>query len=200
MEQKFNDKDDSTKQKSIDDFERRGHAEKSRAAEQQKRTRVLNGPRLFRDVMIKLGLQRKPAEREHINTKAFEASVSLERLTSIDHDHEREEQQSFEPSVSNHLEETAEFKAYERGLEAGENAQELGAEDLKDPDVVEGYVRGLEMHISDLRFARDIDGFEVPDADFERAEQLWKPAYEQSLVNMNQRDLEIKSDGPELDR
>lgn len=199
MEQKFNNKDDSTKHKSIDDFERRGQAEKSRAAEQQKRTRVLNGPRLFRDVMIKLGLQRKPAEREHINTKAFEASVSLERLTSIDHDHEREEQ-SFEPSVSNHLEETAEFKAYERGLEAGENAQELGAEDLKDPDVVEGYVRGLEIHISDLRFARDIDGFEVPDADFERAEQLWKPAYEQSLVNMNQRDLEIKSDGPELDR
>lgn len=200
MEQKFNHRDDSTKHKSIDDFERRGQAEKSRAAEQQKRTRVLNGPRLFRDVMIKLGLQRKPAEREHINTKAFEASVSLERLTSIDHDHEREEQQNFEPSVSTDLEETAEFKAYMRGLEAGENAQELGAEDLKDPDVVEGYVRGLGIYISDLHVARDIDGFEVPDADFERAEQLWKPAYEQSLVNMNQRDLEIKSDGPELDR
>ena len=52
MEQKFNNKDDGTKHKSINDFERRGQAEKSRAAEQQKRARVLNGSRLFRDVTI----------------------------------------------------------------------------------------------------------------------------------------------------
>jgi hypothetical protein len=198
MEQKFNNKDDGTKHKSIDDFERRGQAEKSRAAEQQKRARVLNGPRLFRDVMIKLGLHRKPAEREHINTKMLEASMSLEKLTSADH--AREDQRNFEPSVSNHLEETAEFKAYERGLAAGLNAQEMTDVDLKDPDVLEGYVKGLEDHISDLHIARDIDGFQVPNADIERAEQLWKPAHQQSLLNMKQQDLEIKSDGPELDR
>lgn len=198
MEQKLNNKDDGTKHKSIDDFGRRGQAEKSRAAEQQKRTRVLNGPRLFRDVMTKLGLQRKPAEREHINTKMLEASMSLERLTSIDH--EREEQRDFEPSVSNHLEETAEFKAYERGLAAVLNAQEMTAVDLKDPDVLEGYVKGLEDHISDLHIARDIDGFQVPNADIERAEQLWKPTHQQRLLNMKQQNLEIKSDGPELDR
>ncbi len=200
MEKKLNNGNDGPNRKSIDDQERRRQAEKSRAAEQQKRTRVLNGPRLFRDVMIKQGLQRQPAEREHINTKMFEASVSLERLTSIDHDHEREEQRSFEPSVSTHLEETAEFQAYVRGLEAGGNAQKLTAVDLQDPNILEGYIKGLEDHISDLHIARDIDGIQVPNADFERAEQLWKPAHQQSLLNMKQQDLEIKSDGPELDR
>lgn len=198
MEKKLNNGDDGTKRKSMDDHERRRQAEKSHKVEQQRRVRVMDGPRLFRDVMIKLGLQRKPAEREHINTKMLEASMSLEKLTSADH--AREDQRDFEPSVSNHLEETAEFKAYERGLAAGLNSQEMTDVDLKDPDVLEGYVKGLEDHISDLHIARDIDGFQVPNADIERAEQLWRPAHQQSLLNMKQHDLEIKSDGPELDR
>ncbi|MGO3843460.1 MAG: hypothetical protein ACTJHY_12560, partial [Alcaligenes pakistanensis] len=73
MEKKLNNGDDSTKRKSIDDHERRRQAEKSQAVEQQRRTKTMDGPRLVRDVMIKQGLQRQPAEREHINMKIYEA-------------------------------------------------------------------------------------------------------------------------------
>lgn len=97
MEKKLNNENDSTKRKSIDDHERRQQAEKSRAVEQQRRTNTMDGPRLVRDVMIKLGLQRQPAEREHINMKIYEASMSLEKLTSADH--AREDQRNFEPSI-----------------------------------------------------------------------------------------------------
>ena len=100
MEKKLNNGDDSTKRKSIDDRERRRQAEKSHAIEQQRRSRTMDGPRLFRDVMVKLGLQRQPAEREHINTKIYEASMSLEKLTSADH--AREDQRNFESPIPEH--------------------------------------------------------------------------------------------------
>lgn len=203
MEKKLNNGDDSTKRKSIDDRERRRQVEKSHAVEQQRRSRTMDGPRLFRDVMVKLRLQRQPAEREHINTKIYEASMSLEKLTSADH--AREEQRNFEPTVT-HLEELkaeADLKAYDayaRGFTAGLKAQEMTAADLKDPNVLEGYIKGLEDHRTDLYIGRDIENAQVPQSDFERVNQLLTPAYASRLKNIEPQNLEVKSDGPELGR
>lgn len=201
MEKKLNNGDDSTKRKSIDDRERRRQAEKSHAVEQQRRSRTIDGPRLFRDVMVKLGLQRQPAEREHINTKIYEASMSLEKLTSADH--AREEQRNFESPLPEHQferEEAEGFQSYDRGYAAGSKAQEMTVAELKNPDVLEGYIKGLEDHRTGLYIGRDIENAQVPQSDFERVNQLLTPAYAGRLKNIEPQNLEVKSDGPELER
>lgn len=201
MEKKLNNGDVSAKHKSIDDHERRRQAEKSQAVEQQRRTKTMDGPRLVRDVMIKLGLQRQPAEREHINMKIFDARISLEKLTSTDH--AREDQRNFEPPIPEHQfvhEEAEGFQAYERGYAAGSKAQELSGVELKNPDVLEGYVKGLEDHRTELHIGRDIENAQVPQTDFERVNQLLKPAYSSRLNNMEKQNFEVKSEGPELER
>ncbi|MFD4120767.1 hypothetical protein ACFWQD_05595 [Alcaligenes faecalis] len=198
MEKKLNNGDDSTKRKSIDDHERRRQAEKSQAVEQQRRTKTMDGPRLVRDVMIKQGLQRQPAEREHINMKIYEASMSLEKLTSADH--AREDQRNFESPIPEHQfvhGESEGFQAYDRGYAAGSKAQELTAAELKNPDVLEGYIKGLEEHRTDLYIGRDIENLQV---DFKRVNQLLTPAYEGRLHDMEKQSLEVKPDGLELDR
>lgn len=201
MEKKLNNGDDGTNRKSIDDHERRRQAEKSRAIEQQRRTNTMDGPRLVRDVMIKLGLQRQPAEREHINMKIYEASMSLEKLTSADH--AREDQRNFEPPMQKQQferEETEGSQAYDRGYAAGLKAQELTVAELKKPDVLEGYIKGLEEHRIDLYIEKDVESAYVSQKAFERVNQLLTPAYEGRLHNMDKHSLEVKSDIPELDR
>ncbi|MGR7950097.1 hypothetical protein ACU6HM_12595 [Alcaligenes sp. RM2] len=201
MEKKLNDGDDGTKRKSIDDHERRRQAEKSHTVEQQRRTKTMDGPRLIRDVMIKLGLQRQPAEREHINTKIFEASVSLEKLTSADH--VREEQRNFESPIPEHQfahKEAEGFQAYDRGYAVGSKAQELTDAELKNPDVLEGYIKGLEDHRTDLYIGKDIENAQVPQTDFEKVNQLLTPAYEERLHKMDKQGLEVNWEGPQLDR
>ena len=201
MEKKPNNGDDSTKRKSVDDHERRRQAEKSHTVEQQRRAKTMDGPRLVRDVMVKLGLQRQPAEREHINTKIFEASMSLEKLTSADH--ARGDQRNFEPPIPEHQfahEEAEGFQAYERGYAAGSKAQELSGAELKNPDVLEGYLKGLEDHRTELHIGRDIENAQVPQTDFERVNQLLTPAYSSRLNNMEKQNFEVKSEGPELER
>lgn len=136
MEKKINNGDSSTERKSIDDRERRRQAERSHAAEQQRQTKAMDGPRLFRDVMVKLGLQRQPAELEHINTKIFEAGMSLKKMTSIEH--AREEQRNFESPKPEHQfvhKEAEGFQAYDHGYAAGLKAQEMTVAELKNPEV-----------------------------------------------------------------
>lgn len=201
MEKKPNNGNDSTKRKSVDDHERRRQAEKPHAIEQQRRAKTMDGPRLVRDVMVKLGLQRQPADREHINTKIFEASMSLEKLTSADH--AREDQRNFEPPIPEHRfvhEETEGSQAYDRGYAAGLKAQEMTVAELKNPDVLEGYIKGLEEHRTDLYIGKDIENAQVPHTDFERVNQLLTPAYLSRITSMETQNLEVKSDGPELDR
>lgn len=200
MEKKLNNGDISAKHKSIDDHERRRQAEKSQAVEQRRRTNTMDGPRLVRDVMIKLGLQRQPAEREHINMKIYEASMSLEKLTSVDH--AREDQRNFELPMSIQqfeLEENEEFQAYERGYAAGLNAQEMTDSELRNPDALEGYIKGLEEHRTDLYIGRDIENLQVSQTDFERVNQLLAPVYANKITNMEKRDFEVKSDSPKLE-
>lgn len=201
MEKKLNNENNSTKRKSIDDHERRRQAEKSRAVEQQRRTNTMDGPRLVRDVMIKLGLQRQPAEREHINMKIYEATMSLEKLTSADH--AREDQRNFESPIPEHQfvhEESEGFQAYDRGYAAGSKAQELTVAELKNPDVLEGYIKGLEDHRAELHIGREIENSQVPQTDFERVNQLLTPAYSSRINNMEKQNFEVKSEGPELER
>ncbi|MFC4963433.1 hypothetical protein [Alcaligenes sp. GCM10023179] len=201
MEKKLNNENDSTKRKSIDDHERRRQAEKSRAVEQQRRTNTMDGPRLFRDVMIKLELQRQPAEREHINMKLYEASMSLEKLTSTDH--AREDQRNFESPKSEHQfvhEESEGFQAYDRGYAAGLKAQEMTVAGLKNPDVLEGYIKRLEGHRTNLYIGKDVKNAHISQTTFERVNQLLTPAYESRLHNMEEQSLEVKSNDPELDR
>ncbi|UQN37681.1 hypothetical protein MTR80_08265 [Alcaligenes aquatilis] len=201
MEKKLNNENDSTNRKSIDDHERRRQAEKSRAVEQQRRTNTMDGPRLVRDVMIKLGLQRQPAEREYINTKIFDAKMSLEKLTSTDHT--REDQRNFESPIPEHQfvhEEAERFQAYERGYAAGLKAQEMTVAGLKNPDVLEGYIKGLEGHRTNLYIGKDVENAHVSQTAFERVNQLLTPAYESRLHNMEEQSLEVKSNGPELGR
>ncbi len=201
MEKKLTNENDSTKRKSIDDHERRRQAEKSRAVEQQRRTNTMDGPRLVRDVMIKLGLQRQPAEREHINTKIFKASMTLEKLTSADH--AREEQRNFESQIRENEfahEEADGFQAYDRGYAASLKAQEMTAAELKNPDVLKGYIIGPEEHRADLHVGRDLRNVQVPQTDFERVNQLLTPAYAVRLNNIGKQSFEMKSDGPELER
>lgn len=200
MEKKLNNGDISAKHKSIDDHERRRQAEKSQAVEQRRRTNTMDGPRLVRDVMIKLGLQRQPAEREHINMKICEASMSLEKLTSVDH--AREDQRNFELPMSIQqfeLEENEEFQAYERGYAAGLNAQEMTDSELRNPDALEGYIKGLEEHRTDLYIGRDIENLQVSQTDFERVNQLLAPVYANKITNIEKRDFEVKSDSPKLE-
>lgn len=197
MERKFKNEDGSTKRNSIDEHERRRQAEKSHAVEQQRRVRAMDGPRLFRDAMVKLGLQRQPAEREHINTKIFDAEMSLKKLTS--NDHAMEEQRDFELPVREH-EEAEGFQSYDRGYSAGLKAQEMTVAELKNPDVLEGYIKGLEDHRTDLFIGRNIENAQVPQSDFERVNQLLTPAYAGRLRNIEPQNLEVKSDGPELER
>lgn len=201
MEKKLNNGNDSTKRKSIDNHERRRQAEKSRAVEQQRRTKTTGGPRLVRDVMIKVGLQRQPAEREYINTKIFDAKMSLEKLTSTDHT--REDQRNFESPIPEHQfvhEEAERFQAYDRGYAAGSKTQEMTVAELKNPVTLEGYIKGLEDHRTDLYIGRDIENTQVPKTDVEKIDQLLTPAYESRLHNMEKQSLEVKSDGPEFDR
>lgn len=201
MEKKLNNGDDGTKRKSIDDHERRRQAEKSHAAEQQRRTRAMDGPRLVRDVMIKRGLQRQPAEREHINMKIFEASTSLEKLTSADH--AREDQQNFESPKPEHQfvhEESEGFQVYDRGYAAGSRAQELTGAELKNPDVLEGYIKGPEDHRTDLYIGKNIENTQVPQTDVEKVDQLLTPAYERRLHNMEKQGHGVKLGGAELER
>ncbi|EJC62460.1 hypothetical protein QWA_10344 [Alcaligenes faecalis subsp. faecalis NCIB 8687] len=201
MEKKLNNENDSTKRKSIDDHERRLQAEKSRAVDQQRRTNTMDGPRLVRDVMIKLGLQRQPAELEHINTKIFEASVSLEKLTLADH--AREEQRNFESPIPKHhfvYEEVEGFQAYDRGYTTGLKAHRMTVAEPKTPNVLEGYIKGREEHRTDLYIGRDIENAQVPRADYEGVNQLLTPAYEGKVLNLGGQSLEVKLNDPELDR
>ncbi|MGX9525756.1 hypothetical protein ACXHWJ_03940 [Alcaligenes nematophilus] len=190
MGKKLNNGNDSTKRKSIDDHERRRQAEKSRAVEQERRTKAMDGSRLVRDVIVKLGLQRQPAEREHINTKIFEASMSLEKLTSADH--AREDQRHFESPIPEHhfVHEKAE----------GLKAQEMTVAELKNPDVLEGYIKGLEEHPIKQYIGNNIENVQVPQTDFERVSQLVAPAYEDRLHKSGKQNLEVESNSPELDR
>lgn len=197
MEKKLNNENDGTKRKSIDDYERQRQAEKSRAVEQQRGNKTMDGPRLFRDVMIKLRLQRQPAEREHINTKIFEAEMSLKKITSADH--VLEEQRNFELPIREH-EEAEGLQAYDRGYSAGMKAQEMTVAELKNPDVLEGYIKGLEDHRTNLYIGKDIENAQVPQSDFERVNQLLTPAYAGRLRNIEPQNLEVKSDSPELER
>ena len=201
MEKKLNNGNDGPKRKTLDDHERRRQAEQSHAVEQQRRVRAMDGPRLFRNVMVKLGLQRQPAEREHINTKIFEAGMSLEKLTSADH--AKEEQRNVESPMLEHQfvhEEAEGFQAYDRGYAAGLKAQEMTVAELKNPDVLEGYIKGLEDHQTDLYIGRDIENAQAPQTDFERVNQLLTPAYAGRLHNIERQNFEVKSDGPELER
>ena len=201
MEKKLNNGDSSIERKSIDDRERRRQAEKSHTVEQQRRTKAMDGPRLFRDVMIKLGLQRQPAEREHINMKIYEASMSLEKLTSADH--ASEDQRNFESPIPEHQfvhEESEGFQAYGRGYAAGSKTQELTGAELKNPDALEGYIKGLENHRTELHIGRDIENAQVPQTDFERVNQLLTPAYASRINNIEKQNFEVKSKGPELER
>ncbi len=200
MEKKLNNENDSTKRKSIDDHERLRQAEKSRAVEQQRRTNTIDGPRLVRDVMIKLGLQRQPAEREYINMKIYEATMSLEKLTSADH--AREDQRNFEPPMQEHQfvhEESEGFQAYDRGYAAGLKAQEMAVAELRNPDVLEGYIKGLEEHRTDLYIGRDLENVQVSQMDFERVNQLLTPAYEGRMHYREKQSPQLRSDGPELE-
>ncbi|MGE8519061.1 MAG: hypothetical protein ACN6OK_02370 [Alcaligenes faecalis] len=201
MEKKQNNGDDSTKRKSIDDHERRRQTERSQAVEQQRQARGLDGPRLVRDVMVKLGLQRQPAEREHINTKIFEVKMSLEKLTSANH--ARENQRNFESPIPEHQfvhEEPEGLQAYDRGYAAGSKAQELTGAELKRPDILEGHIKGLEEYRTDLYIGRDIKNAQISQTDVELVNQLLTPAYEGRLHNQEKQSLEVKSEGPELDR
>ena len=201
MEKKLNNGDDSTKRKSINNHERRRQAEQSHTVEQQRRARTMDGLRLVRDVMVKLGLQRQPAEREHINMKIFEASVSLEKLTSADH--AREDQRNFESPIPEQqfLHDEAEgLQAYKHGYTAGLKAQEMTVAKLKNPDVLEGYIKGLEEHRTDLYIGKDVESASRSQTAFKRVNQLLTPTYAGRLHNMEKQSLEVKSDGPELDR
>lgn len=201
MEKKLNNRNDNTNRKSINDHERRRQAEKSHAVEQQRQARAMDGPRLFRDVMVKLGLQRKPAEREHINTKIYEASMSLEKLTSADH--AREDQQNFESPIPEHQfvhEEAEGLQVYDRGYTAGLKAQEMTVAKLKNPDVLEGYIKGLEEHRTDFYIGKDVESASGPQTAFKRVNQLLTPTYAGRLHNMEKQSPEVKSDSPELDR
>lgn len=201
MEKKLNNGDSSIERRSINDRNRRRQAEKSHAAEQRRQIKAMDGPRLFRDVMVKLGLQRQPAEREHINTKIFEASMSLEKLTSADHT--REGQRNFESPVSKHHfvhKKAEDFQAYDRGYAAGLKAQELTVAELKNPDVLEGYIKGLEEHRTELYIGKDIENVQVPQTDFERVNQLVTLAYEDRLHNTGKQNHEVESEGLELNR
>lgn len=201
MEKKLNNGDVSAKHKSIDDHERRRQAEKSRAVEQQRRTNTMDGPRLVRDVMIKLGLQRQPAEREHINMKIHEASMSLKKLTSADH--EREDQRNFEPPIPEHQFERGESEGsqtYKLGDTAGLKAQEMTMAELKKTDALESHIKRLEEHRTGLYIGKDIENTQVPEKNFERVNQLLTPAYEGRMHNLEKKNFEIKSNGPEFDR
>lgn len=201
MEKKLNNGDDGIKRKSIDDHERRRQAEKSHAVEQQRRARAIDGPRLVRDVMIKQGLQRQPAEREYINTRVFEASMPLEKLVLADQ--ARESQRDFEPPIPEHKfvrEETDGFQAYEHGYAAGWNVQDPTVSELKNPDVVEGYIKGLEEHRTNLHIGKYIENAHVSKTASERIKQLLTPAYEGRVHHTEKKNLEMKPEGPELDR
>lgn len=201
MEKKLNNGNDSTNRKSIDDHERRRQAEKSHTAERQRHAKTIDGPRLVRDVIVRLGLQRQPAEREHINTKIFEASMSLKKLTLADHT--REDQRNFESPTPEHQfvhEETEGSQAYDCGYTAGLKVQEMTVAELKNPDVLEGYIKGLEEHRIDLYIGRDIENAQVSQTDFKKVNQLLTSAYEGRLHNQEKQSLEVKKDGPELDR
>lgn len=201
MEKKLNNGNDGPKRKTLDDHERRRQTEKTRAVEQQRRTKTMDGPRLVRDVMIKLGLQRQPAAREYINTKILEASVSLEKLKSADH--AKENQRNFESPTPEHQfrhEKTERFQAYERGYAAGLKAQEVADSELKYPDVLEGYIKGLEEHRVDLYIGKDIENAQVLETDFKKVNQLLTPAYLSRITSMEKQNLEVKSYGPELGR
>lgn len=200
MENKLNNGNDSTNRKSIDDHERRRQAEKSHTVEQQRRVKTMDGPRLVLDVMVKLGLQRQPAEREHINMKIFQASVSLEKLTSADH--AREDQRNFEPPIPEQKferEEIGGFQAYDRRFAAGLKAQEMTVVEQKNPNVLEGDIKGLEEHRTNLYIGRDIENAQVAQTDFERVNKLLTPAYGGRLHDTEKQSLEVKSDGLELD-
>ncbi|WP_321387127.1 hypothetical protein [Alcaligenes phenolicus] len=201
MEKKLNNGNDGSKRKSIDDHQRQRQVKKSQAVEQQRRTKTMNGPQLVRDVMVKLGLQRQPTDREYINTKIFEASMSLEKLTSVNH--AREDRRNFESLTPEHQfahEESEGLQAYDRGYAAGSKAQKLTGAELKNPDVLEGYIKRPEDHRTELHIGRDIEKAQAPQTDFERVNQLLTPAYEDRLHNIGKQNLEVKSDGPELDR
>lgn len=201
MEKKLNNEDDGTKRKSINVHERRRQAEKSHAAEQQRRARAMDGPKLFRDVMVKLGLQRQPAKLEHINTKIFEASVSLEKLTLADH--AREEQRNFESPIPKHhlvYKEVEGFQAYDRGYTTGLKAHRMTVAEPKTKNVLEGYIKGREEHRTDLYIGRDIENAQVPRADYEGVNQLLTPAYEGKVLNLGEQSVEVKLNEPELDR
>ncbi|ARP54941.1 hypothetical protein AB6N01_10060 [Alcaligenes nematophilus] len=170
MEKKLNNGDDSTKRKSIDDRERRRQAEKSHAIEQQRRSRTMDGPRLFRDVMVKLGLQRQPAEREHINTKIYEASMSLEKLTSADH--AREEQRNFEPPLPEHQLEhedrdyqSVDWSDYYDSENAGYEGKEIPSAAHKDPDLLQAYKNGVRLFDNFAEASREAgqEGLEMPE-------------------------------------
>ncbi len=169
MEKKLKNGDDSTKRKSIDDRERRRQAEKSHAVEQQRRSRTMDGPRLFRDVMVKLGLQRQPAEREHINTKIYEASMSLEKLTSADH--AREEQRTFERPLQEHQLEhedrdyqSVDWSAYYDSENAGYVGKEIPATAHGDPDLLQAYKNGVRLfnNLAEASYEAGRDGLEMP--------------------------------------
>lgn len=127
--------------------------------------------------------------------------MSLEKLTSADH--VREDQRNFESPKPEHQfvhEESEGFQTYDRGYAAGLKAQEMTVVDLKNPAVLEGYINGLEEHRTDLYIGKDVENALVPQTDFERVSQLLTSAYESRLHNMDQQSLEVKSDGPELNR
>ncbi|MDT8466446.1 hypothetical protein OYC61_011565 [Alcaligenes nematophilus] len=200
MEKKLNNGDDGTKRKSIDDHERRRQAEKSHAAEQQRRAKAIDGPQLVRDVMVKLGFQRQPAEREHINMKIFEANMSLEKLMSAGH--AKEDQRNFEPPMPEQLferEETEGFQAYGHGYTAGLKAQEVTITELRNPDVLKSYTKGLEEHRTDLYIGKNVENAKVPQISVECVNQLLTTAYNGRLHNLEKQNLEVKSDGPEFD-
>jgi len=152
--------------------------------------------------MVKLGLQRQPDDREHINTKIFEASMSLEKLTSADH--AREDQRNFESPIleQQFLHDKAEgIQAYDHGYTANLKAREMTIAKLKNPDVLEGYIKGLEEHRTDLYIGKDVESVSGSQTAFERVNQLLTSAYEGRLHNTEkQQSLEVKSDGPELNR
>lgn len=68
-------------------------------------------------------------------------------------------------------------------------APEMTVAELKNLDVLEGYIKGLEDHRTDLYIGRDIENTQVPQSDFERVNQLLTPAYAGRLKNIEPKNL-----------
>lgn len=158
----------------------------------------------IQDVMEKFGLRSNAERDEYLEARIDNARQNLSKA-GLDELHKTDVNNTYKALglPVPYPDHEAAQDAYILCRNAGSAGAEIPSVARENPALLQGYIKGLEDHVTDMQISRDIDGVYVPQSSFDRANQLMVVAaavHDKLTPSLKQQNLEVKSDGPELGR